>query len=390
VVVVAVESSAGDAGIRAVRQLESLPLSRGRVALIQSRPLIAEPAPASSAWKSCESLQELEQRYPDATLLVLRESYDSHRNSSTGSGSTIGGHGVSAAAVLETLRRVEAPDREAWKAIASDADARIVVTTSSKDPRRLQRPAVRQRQHRAAIGALLRHLSMIEQDVTHRVFAGRTEERIRVAVYDDRGSVSSSGHGPAWLQSQLSADPRLSVELIGQPEVIGGVLEQADVIVFGGGSSSSQAGGLQASGRDAVRDFVHRGGGYVGICAGAFLASQPRGRYDYLGLLPVRSRSNSGSFITPLKWASSPIGPERQEDCKYSNGPLLYPVESDSDVEVWSRFESGAEDDDLADKPAVIAGAYGRGNVVIFSPHCERFPSQTTLFPDAVRWAAGD
>ena len=134
---------------------------------------------------------------------------------------------------------------------------------------------------------------------------------------------------------------------------------------------------------------MRRGGGYVGICAGAFLASQPRGRYEYLRLLPVRSRGNSGSFITPVTWASSPIGPKRRGDCKYSNGPLLSLIDSDAEVEIWSRFESGEEDLDLAGKPAVLAGHHGRGNVVIFSPHCERFPSRATLFPDAVRWAAG-
>lgn len=46
-----------------------------------------------------------------------------------------------------------------------------------------------------------------------------------------------------------------------------------DAILFPGGSGSHEADGLTEAGRQRVRDFVAAGGGYVGICAGGYLAT---------------------------------------------------------------------------------------------------------------------
>eukprot|EP00943_MAST-04B_sp_MAST-4B-sp1_P003567 g3567.t1 len=62
------------------------------------------------------------------------------------------------------------------------------------------------------------------------------------------------------------------VQFINAQSIRTGGLANFDVIVFPGGSSARQAQILNKSGRDAVRTFVASGGGFVGFCAGAFLA----------------------------------------------------------------------------------------------------------------------
>ena len=62
------------------------------------------------------------------------------------------------------------------------------------------------------------------------------------------------------------------VKLINAQSIRTGGLAEFDVVVFPGGSSARQAQALNKSGRDAVRAFIASGGGFVGICAGAFLA----------------------------------------------------------------------------------------------------------------------
>lgn len=50
-----------------------------------------------------------------------------------------------------------------------------------------------------------------------------------------------------------------------------------DAVLFPGGGGGEEASALGAAGQAAVRSFVSAGGGYVGICAGAFLAMQHLG-----------------------------------------------------------------------------------------------------------------
>ena len=50
-------------------------------------------------------------------------------------------------------------------------------------------------------------------------------------------------------------------------------LAQFDLVVFPGGSGSRQAAALEQEGRGAVWRFVEAGGGYLGVCVGAYLAA---------------------------------------------------------------------------------------------------------------------
>jgi len=58
----------------------------------------------------------------------------------------------------------------------------------------------------------------------------------------------------------------------GYPIADGGGVSSFDVLVVPGGSAAKDARLLGEEGRAAIRTFVRRGGGYCGICAGAFLA----------------------------------------------------------------------------------------------------------------------
>lgn len=53
------------------------------------------------------------------------------------------------------------------------------------------------------------------------------------------------------------------------------------VVLFPGGSGNGQAKAIGAKGRQAVRDFVSAGGGYIGTCGGAFLGLQHIWFYGY-------------------------------------------------------------------------------------------------------------
>jgi putative intracellular protease/amidase len=56
-------------------------------------------------------------------------------------------------------------------------------------------------------------------------------------------------------------------------DIRSGGLAKLDLLIQPGGSGGGQGRHLGEGGRDAIRDFVQDGGGFIGICAGAYLAS---------------------------------------------------------------------------------------------------------------------
>jgi len=84
-----------------------------------------------------------------------------------------------------------------------------------------------------------------------------------------------------WFRSRATV-PFCGLSLVSSPVEVdvvqakairaGGLEERIDVLVVPGGSSAQDVGLLGAEGLAAVRAFVEKGGGYCGICAGAYLA----------------------------------------------------------------------------------------------------------------------
>lgn len=68
-----------------------------------------------------------------------------------------------------------------------------------------------------------------------------------------------------------------------------GALTNCDVVIFAGGSAGKQAESIGAAGLAAVRAFVENGGGYVGICAGACLATcgSPKTRLNLINAATI-------------------------------------------------------------------------------------------------------
>src|SRR4051794_26286656 len=92
--------------------------------------------------------------------------------------------------------------------------------------------------------------------------------QIRVALYDDKGS---SGKGVPCVCTELGKCNDVAVTKVSAEQIRDGVLNTFDVVAFTGGGASTQAKTLGDQGRANVKHFVEQGGGYMGICAGAYL-----------------------------------------------------------------------------------------------------------------------
>jgi putative intracellular protease/amidase len=90
--------------------------------------------------------------------------------------------------------------------------------------------------------------------------AAATTAPIRVAIYTHSGEQSSTVRT---LRKLLSEADGFRAQPITPQAIRRGDLGQYDVIIVPGGSASRQARMLGPQGREAIRHFVHHGGGYV-------------------------------------------------------------------------------------------------------------------------------
>ena len=108
---------------------------------------------------------------------------------------------------------------------------------------------------------------------------------IRVSCFDVYGT-GERGIGPKNIQRCLASSPDFTFQTVNADDIRGEALAKFDVLVCPGGSGSQQSKTLDTEGRRAILNFVKKGGGYIGICAGAYLASS---HYSWsLGILNAR------------------------------------------------------------------------------------------------------
>lgn len=260
-----------------------------------------------------------------------------------------------------------------------------------------QNLSLRVRQHRLMVHALLSHLDMTSVDPNRMLPERNGKWRTRVAVYDGSGAGS-----PVPFEKLLAAEKDVTVCPVHPSDILDGALDQFDVVVFPGGSGSKQAAGLGREGRETVGRFVRKGGGFIGICAGAYLATS---HYPWsLALM------NSASLDTKhwrrgfglVRLELTPPGgelfarPETEEvDINFRQGPILGPGKRPDlpgyEVLGWFRSgvgKNGADPRTMVDTPAIVRTLLDKGRVVLFSPHPEKTEGLENWVAAAVRWCA--
>ena len=224
---------------------------------------------------------------------------------------------------------------------------------------------------------------------------------IRVAVFDGDGA------GPSTEQILTSLKDakgrKVVITRITPKQIQEGGLAKVDVLIQPGGSGGKQGRALEESGRKAVRDFVRGGGGYLGVCGGAYLATND---YDWsLDLIDAKvvDRRHWARGKGTVKLQLSPAGTKffGQESDEltiyYAQGPLFGRQEWDApdvpDYESLAVFateiaKNGAPQGVMARTSAAVRCEYGSGRVFCYSPHPELTEGLGHLIPLAVRWVA--
>jgi glutamine amidotransferase-like uncharacterized protein len=215
---------------------------------------------------------------------------------------------------------------------------------------------------------------------------------LHVGIFNERSCCDE----PEPLFGILDAIPSCTRELLSAEDVrfVPERLARFDVLIFPGGRSHKQADALGENARRAVKDFIRSGGGYVGICAGGFLASA---QYDWsLGLvntriltgdrempgLGIRSMADRGPGTVQIELTAQgrSIFGDRSVpiDISFSGGPIfLGPKRDDLPLTIPLAHYStevsnyAPQRGTMIGTPAIFAAKFGAGRVVAISPHPE-------------------
>ncbi len=203
----------------------------------------------------------------------------------------------------------------------------------------------------------------------------------------------------AWglMARQALRDAGLPFDLVRSEDIRRGALRNHRMLFVPGGWAAHKLGALGERGCVAIRRFVEAGGGYLGICGGAGMATE-----DGLALLPVRRKPSArrvASFSGPIRliladhpvwrgvgqpvfnaWWPSQLEAEAQEIRVLATYGDALPEAFSSDVPVtagqaqgWGALEEQygilLDPARLHGEPAVLEGRFGRGRVVLSLVH---------------------
>ena len=433
------------AGARAAEQIRHWPIIKGRIIVVprvnnlglldKTRFLPGEPpqlrdlnrqfpktkAPPVAKGVLAAALWEYIGKQKPDWLIDLHEGIDFHQiNSKSVGSSIIDVKGKAANAVVpQMLKVVNAGISDPKKKLVRlrypvdgslaraaheklKATAVILETTSKSQPL-----SKRVRQHRQMVHVLLSHLNMVNG--LQQVMLPANTKALRVAVYDAGGV---GGNGPRNLDHVFSSMKNTVGRRVGAEDIGDGVLNQFDLVIFPGGSGSKQAAALQPAGRVVVQKFVKDGGGFLGICAGAYLAAA-----NYKWSLAISNHKTYCKTINLPKigkksmWFRGNSAPVKMEltdegrkilgdkkgvfEVRYHNGPIMSPMGKVGlgNFRTLANFRSEVsrykpQKGTMVNTPAIIAGEFGKGRVLCISPHPESTIALYSLVQNAIRWTA--
>lgn len=188
---------------------------------------------------------------------------------------------------------------------------------------------------------------------------------LNIAIY--RGAAGCEGCSEMVAKSLQNTGQNIVISYIGEKEKLkltGQNLSQFDLYVQPGGGQDIPAAydAIGDDGARAIREFVRRGKGYLGLCMGAYLADK-----DWIGLIdkPLESEvgrpgsgvSDEGDYTLNVRWGN------KKEPFYYQDGPYFTPGSKNSGFTPVAWYSNG--------DVAIATFHYGKGNVVLTGPHPE-------------------
>lgn len=194
-----------------------------------------------------------------------------------------------------------------------------------------------------------------------------------ICIYDDRH------YNNAHVLDAVQSVTNVKAVFCTAKMIMDGCLDNAQLLIIPGGADLYYCEKLNGLGNKKIRDFIHSGGSYLGICAGAYYACASldwgcgeisgdrelalyNGKatgpiYDWVEncdslyegswIKAVQIKTDSGLFLTQY------------------NGGCVFDGETCDILAQYTELKNLP--------PAIISGQFGQGRYILSSPHIEKF-----------------
>ena len=216
------------------------------------------------------------------------------------------------------------------------------------------------------------------------------------------GDAGSTGYGCSEASADIASAAGFRVQFVGPTDLsassttaeVQAIFGSAKVWLQPGGIAETAISSMSARLKTELVNFISNGGGYVGTCAGAFMATSTVGSSSYTGL-NIFPGHTAPYWYTPIKYDYTLLevnwsGVTR--DIYFEGGPYIYGLPSTA--QATAHFQDG--------NVAAARATYGKGRVYISGPHVEApiywMSEDGVVDPDGsdymlgvqmVNWAAG-
>jgi len=227
---------------------------------------------------------------------------------------------------------------------------------------------------------------------TEKQKAAGTPKTIKVLIYS--GTYAGTG-GVSGIKQALNyanannVVPNVVFTYATSTRITSTTLTGYDVLAMPGGSGGYyylNSGSISGS---AIKNFVANGGGYLGICAGAYsAAARTDGYYNGWGIAPhvyAKAVSYIGDLPIQITSAGSQVlGTSGTTSIYHCNGAAMYVSGKAVTFATYSDSKTGYKG-----YAAIVGDYYGNGRTVLCGPHPELSSNVPTYVSKLIYWAAG-
>jgi glutamine amidotransferase-like uncharacterized protein len=193
-----------------------------------------------------------------------------------------------------------------------------------------------------------------------------TKPQSKIIVYRGVGGCASCAAAAEKAVRSLAREQGLVVDYVSAGQITPEIFEGAVMWVQPAGNAISAAHAIGPQRLAMIREFVKQGGGYLGFCAGAFLADttvDDDGKVTGIGLIPFSSadyevNQTDNIDMVWLNWRG------HRRHVFFNGGATFMLQNSKAMVDVIATYAPDKQ-------PAVIRLEFGKGRVVLSGAHPE-------------------
>jgi glutamine amidotransferase-like uncharacterized protein len=230
-------------------------------------------------------------------------------------------------------------------------------------------------------------------------------EPVNVLIYEGEATSTDSVDGLKYcLEQAQKNDSNLKFNCTVTDVINSEVLSGQDVLVISGGDIQLLFDDPSVNPED-IKKFVEEGNGYMGICAGAYAASNYNGEYgsgwgispnvncNYTyadGFVPITITSYgvntlkySAGKIDPCTFITSTTNTFTLLSFTVSNTPGLYKNGNYTPIAIYAENNTV-----LSGYAAIVDDTRGSGRIILSGPHPELDPAKPELVARMILWAS--